>query len=943
MPTVFVHPHPYAWVRSKLSELSPPRSHHSLQHPPYQVITPNRLTARTLGVQKQSLSDLALEVLADHQVQLVSRLHDQRLMRTAIQQAVNPADLEGTTRAWLPTINALLAAGASQNSTVQVPPNSFSARTQQLLQVAQTYQQLLQAKGWIDFNQLLQHAAHLQPKPLPLLVYGYVQPTAAELEFITAIADPASIIVLPNAEHPDFTDVQQAIQQLEANGWQAEQNSAVGSPLQLPVGIGEALSDQFLGQVAASLETSQPTVYAYENLEQEVRGTLAQVKQLVLNGVPARAIGIIARDEAHYGEKLLDVAWEYELPLRVLYDIPLSSTRLGGWLHLLLDVIEQGFPFEPTAMLLSHPLCSNPSAEFWSHVRSQRPHSFLNWNQVSQASLGIDLAELKTLPSRANRDRWVQRVQSLLKTFDLRKRCARWPRESLAFNKLDTALIALATMEQESLSRTDFFQELRELMKTMQVSVHPRKGGVELHQPTSVVGARYRYLFIIGMAEGVLPALVQNDCVLDFFERKQLRSAGISLPSASTLARQESLSFYHLLQTVTEQIVFSYAKLDGKEQQLPSPYLERLGLTATEPPQMPVASLEELRQASLTNEILSTTSDINSDISNDHDSVLAYARHALQVEQQRESSDAQDDYDGVTAISLGTAEDGWEDRTFSVSQLTKLGLCPFSWFANKVLKLSELDEHEEELSPSLRGNLYHKTLEILFKNAKQDRHQITNPDALRTAFLAAEQELKIPDFPAWQLRREEHLKQLQFTVQQDSFYPAGATAIAVEQKFYGNWHGFKIAGQIDRIDQTDDGLVLIDYKTSSSAPKGVKNAEGKADIDLQLSIYREAAAPELYPDEFVTDAYYYSLTKGQKLSKKQPSEADLAQVAERCQQHLAQGHFPVRPDSPEKSAADRQACQYCDFDLVCRQGSRLSRKAIAQTQQQSAETALSEE
>lgn len=936
MPTVFVHPHPYAWVRSQLSDLALLRSQAPSQQP-YQVITPNRLTARTLGVQKRTLTDLALKVLVDHQVQLVPRLNDQRLMRATIQQTVNPADFDGTTRAWLPTINALLAAGVGRDCTFQVPPNSLSTRTQQLLQVAQTYQQLLQEKGWIDFNQLLHHAAQLQPEPLPLLIYGYFQPTADELELITAIADPASIMVLPSTEHPDFADVQQALQQLEANGWQTEPGTAPSSSAQRSVSIGESLSDRFLWQVTASSETDLPAVYAYENLEQEVRGTLAQVKQLLLSKVPAREIGIIARDEAAYGEKLLDVAWEYEIPLRVLYDIPLSASRLGGWLLLLLDVIEQGFPFEPTAMLLSHPLCSNPSAEFWSNVRSQRPSSFPSWNQVSQESLGIDLSELKTLPSRANRDRWVQRFQNLLKLFDLRKRCTRWPRESLAFNKLDKALIALANMEPETLSRTEFFQELRELMATLQVSVHPRNGGVELHKPSSVIGARYRYLFVIGMAEGMLPAPVQNDCVLDFFERKQLQSVGVSLPSASTLARQESLAFYHLLQTVTEQVVFSYAKLNGKEKQLPSPYLDRLGLKITSPPPMPIASLEEQRQALLLSKLAMTNTMI--DGIDGHDPVLAYARHALQIEQQRESGAAPNEYDGVTGISLGTAADHWGDRTFSVSQLTKLGLCPFSWFANKVLKLGELDETEDELSPSLRGNLYHKTLEILFKNADSDRGQLSSPDALRAAFLEAEQQLQVSNFPAWDVQRDEHLKQLQLTIQQASFYPENATAIAFEQKFNGNWQGFRITGQIDRIDQTDDGLVLIDYKTSSSPPKGVKNAEGKAGIDLQLPIYREAAAPELYPDASVTNAYYYSLTKGQKLSKKQPTAADLAQVANRCQQHLEQGHFPVMPDSPEKSADERQACKYCDFDLVCRQGSRLRRKAIAQTQPQLADTA----
>jgi hypothetical protein len=105
----------------------------------------------------------------------------------------------------------------------------------------------------------------------------------------------------------------------------------------------------------------------------------------------------------------------------------------------------------------------------------------------------------------------------------------------------------------------------------------------------------------------------------------------------------------------------------------------------------------------------------------------------------------------------------------------------------------------------------------------------------------------------------------------------------------------------------------------------VKTEHGKAAIDLQLSVYRDAAAPVLFPEEPVTDAYYYSLTKGKKLKDltKLPSDEDLAAVATRCQSHLQQGNFAVDPDR------DGKACTYCPYDIVCRRGPRLERKAAA--------------
>ena len=118
--------------------------------------------------------------------------------------------------------------------------------------------------------------------------------------------------------------------------------------------------------------------------------------------------------------------------------------------------------------------------------------------------------------------------------------------------------------------------------------------------------------------------------------------------------------------------------------------------------------------------------------------------------------------------------------------------------------------------------------------------------------------------------------------------------------------------------RTPNGLALLDYKTSSTKPAGVKNALGKAELDIQLSIYMDVVGT-LFPDETVTDAYYYSL-KTHKLSRTGRDEAALAAFAERVKSHLEMGHYPVEPD------IDRNACRTCPFDLVCRKGTRLSRK-----------------
>jgi ATP-dependent helicase/DNAse subunit B len=241
-----------------------------------------------------------------------------------------------------------------------------------------------------------------------------------------------------------------------------------------------------------------------------------------------------------------------------------------------------------------------------------------------------------------------------------------------------------------------------------------------------------------------------------------------------------------------------------------------------------------------------------------------------------------------------------------------------------VLKLGKLDEDEVDLSPGLRGNLYHATVELMVKAVQDDStRSIIDLTLLREKFLEAEQEVKLPTLPAWTSRREEHLRTLALTLQQPDFWPVGAEPVALERSFTGEWQGLKITGRVDRIDLTGDGLVLIDYKLGSKAPKGVSDESGVARLDIQLPIYQQVAAAALFPDESVAEAYYYSLGKGKKLpvsKNSTTSDEELVMFADRCKSHLTNGHFPVMPDSKEV------ACEYCSFDVVCRQGSRLSRK-----------------
>lgn len=407
---------------------------------------------------------------------------------------------------------------------------------------------------------------------------------------------------------------------------------------------------------------------------------------------------------------------------------------------------------------------------------------------------------------------------------------------------------------------------------------------------------------------------------MDFRDRQLLRQWGIPLITAAETAQREALNFYSCLKSASQNLIFSYPQTLGSTPMLPSSYIAKLGLEVETAPPLPVASRQLSRQIKLAENNQLQSRGVSRPAS-ESDPILDHAEHCWNVEMRRESSQLPDEYDG--AIAIGLDPDQWQ---FIVSQLINLGQCAFKWFSHKQLHLLDLKEAATELSISLRGELYHKTLEISVKSAAgfQGKHFVAQViENLETAFSEAEKTENLKNLlslPNWKVRRQEHLNLLQRAVMAADFLKENTEILMTEKDFEGTWYGLKVKGIIDRVDRTPEGLAIVDYKTSSTAPKGAKDANGKAKLDIQLPLYLQVAAKELFPGEPVTNAYYYSLTKGKILKKVEIDETVLAEFAENVKRRLQQGFYPVDPDHK------RDACQYCNYDLVCRQGSRLSRK-----------------
>ena len=892
------------------------------------VLTPNQEAARSLDVSSRTVAGTAARLLAGAGRAMASPLVERRIFRRAAVRAGGGSDPSGFASAAASTLREIMRA----TDPADVPTVDASPRVARLFAVVAEARRIAQEDNVVMAPDALWHGAEACRRDASLgervVVVGYPRLPVAERTFLDAYAQQGSVVFLPCPDAPLFAENREAAEHFRELGWivrrsdddhgpmtrsRKRQSAALedrGAPH-----AGAKLARRWLdavGQDEAQVERPSDedpvALLTYPDTEAEVRGVLGEVKRLLEAGVPNDRIAIVARQERAYGPMLLEVADEIEVPVRVLYDIPVAETRLGAWLMAGFDAMDRGWPFEETFRWLTHPMCDGLNREHVRPVRERHPAGTDDWEDV-----GVRLpdAELEPRPRRA----WIAWSTALLERFGVPERAAAWPRETLAMQTLVDGLRDLPDPDEE-LDADRFLAELTELLDVLQVPMSPRRGGVELHTPLSQFGADVDHVFVVGAAEGLLPEPVRPDPLLDPLERSRVRATLPWLDDVRAQARREEISFWAVLQSVRERLVLSYPTLTARSETLPSPYLDRLGAQERSSDPRDVHSLREFRRATL-----------RAPIDRVDDPVLNHARHAHAVEVERESGSDPGAHDGVTGRPFSPRR-----GSISATRVIDHASCPFRFWARTVLSIDEVREAPTTLDPLLRGSLIHDTLEHAVRRAfgRADLRAATLEaldDAMTTAQeeLEANQDIRLARLPGWERDRQDLLDRLRRAVRSPVFLAEGAHVVALEQDFQGSWRGIPVHGRIDRIDVEDGAPVLIDYKSGGSVSRKAKDAGGRAKLDLQLPIYREGSvevlgrvAPDADPERATTR--YVSISKADTISSREPSDEEQERVARELEASWHAGAFPVDPDR------GFEVCRTCPYDPVCRKGPRLERR-----------------
>jgi len=233
--------------------------------------------------------------------------------------------------------------------------------------------------------------------------------------------------------------------------------------------------------------------------------------------------------------------------------------------------------------------------------------------------------------------------------------------------------------------------------------------------------------------------------------------------------------------------------------------------------------------------------------------------------------------------------------SLSYSQIDTFKACPLKYKYRYVLKVPTAPHHALTFGQSLHDTLRH------FHQLEQQGDQPTLKDLLK-------------------LYRH-HFNSAGYTsaAHRDKRFHSGKKALRqyfqvyrqilgqplkLEENFRLHIAGVPLVGKIDRIDKTDTGLEIVDYKTGQSKTKK------QVDIDEQLTIYALGARQALGLN--VDSLSLYFLESNQKISTTR-SSTDLKNYRHHLEAVVHQiktSDFPATPGSPFP-------CDFCEYNSIC--------------------------
>ncbi|HEX6361089.1 PD-(D/E)XK nuclease family protein [Actinophytocola sp.] len=398
--------------------------------------------------------------------------------------------------------------------------------------------------------------------------------------------------------------------------------------------------------------------------------------------------------------------------------------------------------------------------------------------------------------------------------------------------------------------------------------------GVHVGPVAEGVGEDLDVVFVVGAAEGLLPARVAEDPLLPDRVRELTDGA---LPTArERVARQHRQLLATLAAAPPGGRMVSFPRGDLRQggTRMLSRWLNprtRIGVPsyagAVERECCP-ATPQEWRQRAVVEHLL------------DSDPVMTKAIEARRARAGSEFTA----FDGNLAGE--TLPDPTDGVAVSATALEAWVQCPHGYFLRHLLRVAPVRQPEEvvRISALDRGTVMHDVLERLVSRAVSEgwapgpgqqwpeRSRLVLSEVAHERFARAEAEGVTGFGLLWELDRQAMLADLVESVTRDDERRrccGGLTPVAAEWSFdhvefpLGDGRILALKGRIDRIDRATDGaLVVTDYKTGK-AKWYLRVEEDPCDRGhrLQLAVYAQAARADFGDQDTVVRSEYWFATR----------------------------------------------------------------------------------
>ncbi|MBP2644743.1 MAG: addB [Firmicutes bacterium] len=667
------------------------------------------------------------------------------------------------------------------------------------------------------------------------------------------------------------------------------------------------------------------------HLQKEMAVVAGKIKKIVLDGqFSLEEIAVVVRDKDRYAG-LIKVFADYKLPLNMPSSERVAQQPLFYMVAALMEAILAGGTRETVLNALKSPFIAKAfdidADKVEKMAQGMVIRGWQDWLNVSQKlgetgnSLGKFCEYIRAWTDYCSSVEWPAKLRSLLKMLQLEKKLGEgYKHKEFGLNELKINLITLEALEElikeiendfivvgqqkRVLSLTDFLAYFRQAATKKNVTLAKNSAGIRVLTPAEARGALFPAVFILGLAEGEFPRREKDSWLLEERERSLLKELGIEIMTAPFRRAEENLYFAAAV-GMAEQFAVISCREDAEV--LPSPYVDeikRLFVPETLPEKRFTVSdifPEDYREVYAVSELVefSLNERLSKGKNTSETSAAAgftltelvdgdFLRRVTAEAERLEGKDCR--FDG--AISSAVLLEKIQGKHYSITALEAYGLCPFHYFATRILNLDEWQEKEEETRIDIIGTLYHDTLTAFMRQyigtrLKEDNREtyyqqlVFALDDSAKRLIAKE---KIISGKWWEYRREHILKALRRWLavelkEQSSeglaFTPAwlewgfgmprseGMDEVSTDTPLKIEIEGkcFEIAGKVDRIDRAGETLVVVDYKRKS-CPQYSDLENG---MDLQAALYIMAVEKLLCPiGGQVAGGGYYSIEGSKK-------------------------------------------------------------------------------